>query len=128
MKLLTLFRCSPHWFNVVQTEIFEHQPQFWVSDKDKQWPQSSPPTSRQKTETFFDIMDDDGDICTPAVQVHTSLNVGYFFQILWKSRSNILVTYPSHLKKLRSILRSWLEKMNSGFFTIKDFFLQINEK
>ena len=29
----------------------------------------------------------------------------YFFQILWKSRCNILVSFPSHLKKLRSILR-----------------------
>ena len=28
-----------------------------------------------------------------------------FFQILWKSRCNILVSFPSHLKKLRSILR-----------------------
>ena len=26
-----------------------------------------------------------------------------FFQILWKSRCHILVTFPSHLKKLRSI-------------------------
>ena len=39
-----------------------------------------------------------------------------FFQILWKSRCNILVTFPSHLKKLRFILRSWLEKLNCGFF------------
>ena len=29
----------------------------------------------------------------------------YFFRILWKSRCNILVSFPSHLKKLRSILR-----------------------
>ena len=28
-----------------------------------------------------------------------------FFQILWKSRCHILVTFPSHLKKLRSKLR-----------------------
>ena len=28
-----------------------------------------------------------------------------FFQILWKSRCHIFVTFPSHLKKLRSILR-----------------------
>ena len=39
-----------------------------------------------------------------------------FFQILWKSRCHILVTFPSHLKKLRSILRFWLEKLNCGFF------------
>ena len=39
-----------------------------------------------------------------------------FFQILWKSRCDILVTFPSHLKKLRSILRSWLEKLNCAFF------------
>ena len=38
------------------------------------------------------------------------------FQILWKSRCDIFVTFPSHLKKLRSILRSWLEKLNCGFF------------
>ena len=35
----------------------------------------------------------------------------YFFQILWKSRCNILVSFPSHLKKLRFILRFWLEKL-----------------
>ena len=40
----------------------------------------------------------------------------YFFQILWKSRCNIWVSFPSHLKKLRSILRFWLEKLNCGFF------------
>ena len=28
-----------------------------------------------------------------------------YFQILWKSRCHILVTFPSHLKKLRSKLR-----------------------
>jgi len=28
-----------------------------------------------------------------------------FFQILWKSRCDILVSFPSHLKKLHSILR-----------------------
>ena len=31
--------------------------------------------------------------------------VRYIFQILWKSRCNILDSFPSHLKKLRSILR-----------------------
>ena len=40
----------------------------------------------------------------------------WFFQILWKSRRHILVTFPSHLKKLRSILRFRLEKLNCGFF------------
>ena len=39
-----------------------------------------------------------------------------FFQILWKSRCYILVGFPSHLKKLRSIPRFWLEKLNCGFF------------
>ena len=39
-----------------------------------------------------------------------------FFQILWKSRCNILVSFPSHLKKLHSLLRFWLEKLNCGFF------------
>ena len=40
-----------------------------------------------------------------------------FFQILWKSsRCNILVSFPSHLKKLSSILRFLLEKLNCGFF------------
>ena len=39
-----------------------------------------------------------------------------FFQILWKCRCHILVTFPSHLKKLCSILRFWLEKCNCGFF------------
>ena len=39
-----------------------------------------------------------------------------FFQILWKSRCNILVSFPSHLKILHSILRFWLENLNCGFF------------
>ena len=39
-----------------------------------------------------------------------------FFQILWKSRCDILVAFPSHLKKLRFILRYWLEKLNCEFF------------
>ena len=39
-----------------------------------------------------------------------------YFQILWKSRCNIFVSFPSHLKKLHSILRFWLEKLNCGFF------------
>ena len=33
-----------------------------------------------------------------------------------ESRCYILVSLPSHLKKLRSILRFWLEKLNCGFF------------
>ena len=37
-----------------------------------------------------------------------------FFQILWKSRCNILVSFPSHLNKLLSILRFLLEKLNYG--------------
>ena len=36
-------------------------------------------------------------------QIRTLVN--NLFQILWKSRCNILVSFPSHLKKLRSILR-----------------------
>ena len=47
------------------------------------------------------------------IQIHK-----YFFQILWKSRCNILVSFPSHLKKLRSILRFLLEKLNCGFFPL----------
>ena len=43
------------------------------------------------------------------------------FQILWKSRCNILVIFPSPLKKFRSILRSWLEKLNCGFFHKSNF-------
>ena len=39
-----------------------------------------------------------------------------YFQILWKSRCHILVTFPSHLKKLRSILIFVLEKLNCGCF------------
>ena len=42
--------------------------------------------------------------------------INCFFLILWKSRCDILVSFPSHLKKLRSILRFWLEKLNCGFF------------
>ena len=49
------------------------------------------------------------------LQKETFTNI--FFQILWKcSRCNILVSFPSHLKKLCSILRFWLEKLNYGFF------------
>ena len=47
-------------------------------------------------------------------QVEHSKLKRHFFQILWKSRCNILVSFPSHLKKLRSILRFWLEKLNCG--------------
>ena len=39
-----------------------------------------------------------------------------FFQILWNSRCDTLDSFPSHLKKLRSILRFWLEKLYCGFF------------
>ena len=39
-----------------------------------------------------------------------------FFQILCKSRRYILVTFPSHLKKLRSKLRFCHEKLNCGVF------------
>ena len=39
-----------------------------------------------------------------------------FFKILWKSRCHILVTFPVHLKKLRSKLRFWLQKLNYGYF------------
>ena len=39
-----------------------------------------------------------------------------FFQILWNSRCDTLDSFPSHLKKLRSILIFWLEKLNCGFF------------
>ena len=41
-----------------------------------------------------------------------------FFKILWKSRFYILVICPSHLKKSCSILRSWLEKLNCGSFSL----------
>ena len=39
----------------------------------------------------------------------------YFIQIT-DYRYYILVSFPSHLKKLRSILRFWFEKLNCGFF------------
>ena len=41
---------------------------------------------------------------------------GFFFQILWKSGSDILVTFPSHFKKFPSKLINWLKKLNCGFF------------
>ena len=37
----------------------------------------------------------------------------FYGKVLW---CNILDSFPSHLKKLRSILRFWLEKFNCGFF------------
>ena len=40
----------------------------------------------------------------------------FFTQILWKRRCNNLVNFTFHLKKLRSKLRFWLEKLNCGFF------------
>ena len=40
----------------------------------------------------------------PAVILGPQNTVNNFFQILWNSRCDILVTFPSHLKKLRSIL------------------------
>ena len=36
----------------------------------------------------------------------------YLFQILWKSRCDILVSFPSHLKKSRKWL-NWTEKFSS---------------
>ena len=41
----------------------------------------------------------------------------FFFQILWKCRYHILVTFPSHLKKLCSILRFFLKSWIVAFFT-----------
>ena len=35
----------------------------------------------------------------------------FFFQILWKSRCNFLVTFPSRLKTFHS-MRFWIEKFN----------------
>ena len=43
--------------------------------------------------------------------------VKLLFQILWKSRFDILVSFTSHLKKkIHPILRLLLEKLNCGFF------------
>ena len=39
-----------------------------------------------------------------------------FFQILWKSRCDILASFPSHTKKLRSKLRFGHENLHCGFF------------
>ena len=47
------------------------------------------------------------------LQKETFTNI--FFQILWKwSRCNILVSFPSHLKNLRSILRFWIVDFLTG--------------
>ena len=40
----------------------------------------------------------------------------FLLHILWNSRRDIWVTFPYHLKKLRSKLKFWLEKLNCGFF------------
>ena len=62
----------------------------------------------------------------------------YFFQILWKSRCDILVTFPSHLKKLRSIYwdfdwKSWIvdfftrfthEKTPQNNFSLQNFIVE----
>ena len=42
----------------------------------------------------------------------------YFFQILWKSGRYIFDTFPSHFKKLHSILKFWLEKLIWVFFSL----------
>ena len=46
--------------------------------------------------------------------------IKYVFFASWnyfsKFYGKVGVTFPSHLKKLRSILRFWLEKLNCGFF------------
>ena len=81
-----------------------------------------------KKEPWLDLLDRVQDMHV-AYKKRSSINIFYtkiltkkswfaflFFQILWKSRCNILVSFPSHLKKLRSILRFWLEKLNCGFF------------
>ena len=56
-------------------------------------------------------------VCIPYILLWQPWNlIKCFFQILWKSRCDILVTFPYHLKKLLSILRSWLEKLNCVFY------------
>ena len=51
------------------------------------------------------------------LQKETFTNI--FFQILWKcSRCNILVSFPSHLKKLCSILRFWLWMVELWIFSL----------
>ena len=59
-------------------------------------------------------MDDDGDICTPAVQVHTSLNVGYFFQILvdWVLGDFIRKTWFEDKK----LFAKYRERICQGFY------------
>ena len=47
-----------------------------------------------------------------------------FFPILWKIRCHIMVTFTSHLKKLRSIMRFWSETLNWAFFTRENFSCQ----
>ena len=46
-----------------------------------------------------------GNVPGPYISIYKKKNNNIFFQILWKSRCDILVTFPSHLKKLHSILR-----------------------
>ena len=49
----------------------------------------------------------------------------YFFQILWKSRLNILVSFPSHLKKLR-FTRFTREKTPQNNFSHQNFSVENN--
>ena len=55
------------------------------------------------------------------------------FQILWKSRFHILVAFPFHLKKLRSVLRFWAQSFSSLMADLqqdsrykKNFFIHIS--
>ena len=60
-------------------------------------------------------------ISTTFLRVKKKMQNYCIFQILWKSRCDILVSFPSHLKKFCSILRFWLKKLNCGFSPQNNF-------
>ena len=92
----------------VKINRFQKKKYVWNNKMYTQFIRNTTIWSRQNIPSFCTI-----NFCFPNGKYYSSK---IFFHILWKSRCNILVSFPSHLKKLRSMLRFWLEKLNCGFF------------
>ena len=58
-----------------------------------------------KTTLLYRLQVENDHILTDDFIPYCHSRIILFFQILCKSKCHILVTFPSHLKKLRSILR-----------------------
>ena len=101
-------------FNFCQTSFFAHFLSWEISVGSS----SIPITLKRKHKKIYDsdLYFSFQEKQQAVIINQSSSRIINFFQILWKSECYILDTFPSHLKKLRSILRFWLEKLNCGFF------------